>query len=270
MFRAHVAGVLRSLRSSATVVLALGLLPPWGCALAAIRVVPYAYPTIQVAIDNSASGDTVLIAPGTYSGDGNHDLDLGTRDLLVTSMAGAEQTIIDCQGRGRGFYVNGLRTQVVRIQNLTIVHGAAESEDGGAVYIEAAAAAITDCRLLQNSAGLGGGVCFKRSEGTVARCVIAGNEARWGAGIMGSLSVCAVSDCVITGNVAEVDGGGVISRLFWDGDALVLDCRSQGPDEPWTMSWRYELLEEGQSLRALERIRGGGRDQDNTWIFERR
>ena len=54
------------------------------------------------------------------------------------------------------------------------------------------------------------------------------------------------------------------------GDALVFNCRSQGSDESWIMSWRYELLEEGQRLRAVEQIRGGGRDQDNIWIFERR
>ena len=68
----------------------------------------------------------------------------------------------------------------------------------------------------------------------------------------------------------EVAGGRVLSRLLWEGDALVFDCRSQGSDESWIMSWRYELLEEGQRLRAVEQIRGGGRDQDNIWIFERR
>jgi hypothetical protein len=68
----------------------------------------------------------------------------------------------------------------------------------------------------------------------------------------------------------EVAGGRVLSRLLWEGDALVFDCRSQGSHESWIMSWRYELLEEVQRLRAVESIRGGGRDQDNIWIFERR
>lgn len=68
----------------------------------------------------------------------------------------------------------------------------------------------------------------------------------------------------------EVAGGGALSRIFWEGEALVFECRSQSPDESWTMSWRYELLEGGRRLRAVEQIRGGGRDQDNIWIFERR
>jgi hypothetical protein len=67
----------------------------------------------------------------------------------------------------------------------------------------------------------------------------------------------------------EVAGGGVVSRLLWHGDTLVFEARSQSSDESWTMSWRYELLEQGRCLRAVEQLRGSGRDQDNTWIFER-
>jgi hypothetical protein len=36
------------------------------------------------------------------------------------------------------------------------------------------------------------------------------------------------------------------------------------------MSWRYELLDGGRRLRAIEQLRGSGREQDNVWIFERR
>ena len=35
------------------------------------------------------------------------------------------------------------------------------------------------------------------------------------------------------------------------------------------MTWRYELLAGGHRLRATERIRGGGRDHDNVWEFDR-
>jgi hypothetical protein len=74
----------------------------------------------------------------------------------------------------------------------------------------------------------------------------------------------------ISADGTEVAGGGGVHRLFWEGDTLVFDSRFQTPPEPWTMSWRYELLEEGRRLRAVEQIRGSGRDQDNTWIFDRR
>jgi len=51
----------------------------------------------------------------------------------------------------------------------------------------------------------------------------------------------------------EVTGGGVLSRLLWEGDALVFNCRSRGSDESWIMSWRYELLEEASASEQLNR-----------------
>ena len=61
-----------------------------------------------------------------------------------------------------------------------------------------------------------------------------------------------------------------VSSLYWDGNALVFMDRTKGPDSELTMSWRYELLEGWRLLRAVEHIRGDGRDQDNVWVFERR
>ena len=58
--------------------------------------------------------------------------------------------------------------------------------------------------------------------------------------------------------------------LRWDGDVLVSTFDTQGPDGGVTISFRYELQEGGRRLRAAEQLRGGGRDQDNVWVFERR
>ena len=61
-----------------------------------------------------------------------------------------------------------------------------------------------------------------------------------------------------------------VSSLHWEGNALVFMDRTKGPDSELTMLWRYELLEGRRVLRAVEHIRGDGRDQDNVWVFERR
>ena len=45
--------------------------------------------------------------------------------------------------------------------------------------------------------------------------------------------------------------------------------RIQRPDGEMTISFRYELQDGGRRLRATEQVRGGGRDQDNLWVFER-
>lgn len=70
----------------------------------------------------------------------------------------------------------------------------------------------------------------------------------------------------VTGNQ---QGRATVSSLRWDGEALVFTGGISGPNVEMTISFRYELLEGGQRLRAVERIRGGGRDQDNIWVFER-
>jgi hypothetical protein len=59
-----------------------------------------------------------------------------------------------------------------------------------------------------------------------------------------------------------------LSSLRWDDEALLFRDRTTGPNEV-TMTWRYELIDDGQRLRAAEQIRGGGREQDNVWVFDR-
>ena len=59
------------------------------------------------------------------------------------------------------------------------------------------------------------------------------------------------------------------SRCYWEHDALVSEDHEGTPEAPVVMTWRYELDADGRRLRATERIRGGGRDQDNVWEFER-
>lgn len=61
-----------------------------------------------------------------------------------------------------------------------------------------------------------------------------------------------------------------VSSLRWENDALVFRDLEGGPDSQVTMSWRYELHDEGRRLIATEQITGSGRDQKNLWVFERR
>ena len=59
------------------------------------------------------------------------------------------------------------------------------------------------------------------------------------------------------------------SRCYWDEDTLVSEDRMGPEGAGMIMTWRYELLNDARRLRATERIRGAGRDQDNIWEFER-
>lgn len=56
------------------------------------------------------------------------------------------------------------------------------------------------------------------------------------------------------------------SSLRWEGDALVFTYA----DGDLKISFRYELMDAGRRLRAIEQLRASGRTQDNIWIFDRR
>jgi hypothetical protein len=59
------------------------------------------------------------------------------------------------------------------------------------------------------------------------------------------------------------------SCCYWEQDALISEDRMGAPEATVVMIWRYELTDGGRRLRATERMRGGGRDQDNVWEFTR-
>jgi hypothetical protein len=55
----------------------------------------------------------------------------------------------------------------------------------------------------------------------------------------------------------------------WDGDTLAFTDTVPTPNGEMTIAFRYELQDGGRRLQAAERLRGGGRDQDNVWVFDR-
>lgn len=55
----------------------------------------------------------------------------------------------------------------------------------------------------------------------------------------------------------------------WDGDVLAFTNTVPTPNGELTIAFRYELQASGNRLRAAERLRGAGREQDNVWVFDR-
>ena len=67
-------------------------------ARAETRLVQGQYPNIQAAIDACTDGDTVIVTPGAYAGDGNHDIGFQAKAITLRSQSGAENFTLDCQG----------------------------------------------------------------------------------------------------------------------------------------------------------------------------
>lgn len=130
--------------------------------------------TIQAGVDAAAPADTVLLAPGTYTGVGNRDVDFKGKAITITSQDGRAVTIVNCQGLGRGFIFNSGEVQTSVLSGLTIKNGTAY--EGGAVYAHIAKPTILDNIISYNTATKdGGGVFVYGAVTTTVPARIAGN-----------------------------------------------------------------------------------------------
>ena len=146
----------------------LGALVCWGGfaldATAANLLVPSEYLTIQAAIDASVDGDVVLVAPGEYTGEGNRDLDPGSREITILGEAGPDETLIDCESQGRGLWVHGGQTEAFQFVGFTVRNGAA-AQGAGFRVDQGSKVTVADCVF--DSCAAGGFTCF--GDGIVRR-----------------------------------------------------------------------------------------------------
>lgn len=208
-------------------------IPARPCSARVLHVLPDGsgrYPTIQAAADAAVPGDTILLESGTYTGAGNREIDFLGKDLLLTSAAGAEATLIDCEYEGRGFYLHSGEGRACVIQNVNITRGQASGvrlsgasptlkglivqygSPSGGISLTSSAAAIEDCLIQGNhSSSDGGGVLIGSGCDSVEirQCTLSGNSASWGGGLYmlcpGSILI---EDAYFNNNVASWTGGG--------------------------------------------------------------
>jgi len=190
-------------------------------ALASTWHVPSEAPTIQAGIDSAAVGDTVLVAPGTYTGPLNRDLDFGGTNIVLRGTGGPDSTIIDCEGQGRGFWFHNGEDSSSVVESLTIANG--YGDYGGGIRCGNSSPTVRDVVFSANSATSSGGGyysaawfgeepthCFSSLSGVTFTGNTAGS---YGGGVSctaggwGSSSTLALSDATFSGNVAPHGGG---------------------------------------------------------------
>ncbi len=192
------------------------------------------YASIHAGLSAASPGDTVLVAPGTYSGALNTNLDFAGKSLTLTSESGAGATAIDCQGGTRAFsFTSGEDTTSV-VSGFTILDGYEETS-GGAVYCYGSSPKLSECRFIGNAAGtagnggLGGAVYVEQSEIIVEDCLFRDNTADDGAGMFARNSISTVRNTRFVDNAATNGGGGL--RILYNGGTIV-GCTFAGNTAP--------------------------------------
>jgi len=193
--------------------------------------VPTDQPTIQAGIDASVDGDSVIVASGTFIGEGNSNISFRGKDIVVISQYGPWTTEIigDYQDPGFifvdnepptaeliGFSISNYRQGIIcknealpNIKWCFLEENAADS--GGGFYCENSSPTLENCRFINNS---GGGFYSKASNPEFLDCIFNENHAKFGGGLFAdSLSNVNIKDCSFSDNFA-LAGGAVASQQY--------------------------------------------------------
>lgn len=171
--------------------------------------VPQEYPTIQMAIDASINGSVVVVADGTYTGQGNRNLSFQGKAITVKSENGSNRCILDCEQRDLAFCFESNETVSSILEGFTIINGV--SGLGGGIYINDANPSIRDCIITYCRAdqGAGGGIYCANGEPIIRDCQITHNTADdgqsggSGGGIyLGMATSARIEHCIIANNFA--------------------------------------------------------------------
>ncbi len=184
------------------------------------------FATIQEAIDAAVDGESVVLADGTFTGDGNRDLDFKGKEITIHSQSGnAKYCIIDCQADAdhphRGFFFGSGETANSVLKNVTIRN--AWSTYGGGMRIDSANPTIQGVIFDGNGGGDGGAIILANASPVIEDCIFEDNEVTdAGGAIYANASYPQISGCVFKGNSAHWGGGALYNQ---HAGPNLIDCR---------------------------------------------
>lgn len=201
------------------------------------------YPTIQAAINAAADQDTVLLADGTYTGEGNRDLYFTGKELVVISQSGnPEDCIIDLEGgpgnTHRGFWFSAEEGPAAVISGLTITGAYLDQTSytlrysGAAIVCQSLSApTIINCIFRGNSTvganQQGGAIFCDEASPVISDCVFEGNTAVFGGAIgVSDISSPVITNCLFVGNEALHSGAGIFAHNQ-DAHVTISSCTFQ-------------------------------------------
>jgi len=207
--------------------------------------------TIQKGIDRAGDNSTIIVADGTYTGNGNINLDFDGKALHLKSENGPENCIIDCMGLGRAFHFHNMEDNNSVVEGFAVTGGFnADLYVGSAILCDDSSPVIINCRFTNNKADLHGGAVFcNYASPVIMNCTFRGNEsgsdggglycdfnsnlsiinctfenntaAYYGGGLYCRGSTAEITNCIFTKNEALHEGGGA---ACWGASASITNC----------------------------------------------
>ena len=174
--------------------------------------------TIKPAVSAAHSGDTIIVEPGTYTGDGVLDIVLAGKELTIQSTDPGDPevvaaTVIDCQtkdGLGHRFIEISPDTGTeLTVAGLKMINGTL-GYAGGIILCQGADLHLIDCTFSDNSVEWwGGAVHCEDSTVTIEGCTFARNSsaATHGGAVACQGSALSLTGCTFrrnTGNALEL------------------------------------------------------------------
>lgn len=186
------------------------------------------FTTIKAAVAAAQSGDIIVVAPGTYTGDGAVDIWLGDKTLTVRSSdpddpAVVANTIVDCRINDkfghRFFEIGPGKDANLTLAGLTIINSA-RSYSGGAVLCQEAVFKAVNCTFANNAVEWwGGAIYLEDSQATFEGCRFERNvstELRGGA-VSSRNSRVVFTDCLFKENTGN-------AMTCFDSNVAFTDC----------------------------------------------
>jgi len=224
--------------------------------VAKILNVPSEYASIQMAIDASVNGDTVLVEPGIYLEQINYkgkDIVVASLFLTTGQKEYINQTIIDGDSYGRPvvLFSQG-ESDKARLCGFTIQNGWVGSDEWGAgIHLGFGTKPTLENLIVKNnfsmSGGAGGINTYYASGNTIKNCEISNNYATgMGRGGIHSFACWGsiIENCVFDHNMR--------SALFlWRGSAKIINClfKDNGDSNPGYAT--VELYTEANNVEII-------------------
>jgi len=200
------------LRLPALVTVALILWSPAACA--AVLRVPADRPSVASALAAAASGDTVLVAPGTY-------LESVTLPSGVTLRGAdpAQPPVLDAGGSARVLTISQ-GSALTRLEAITLKNGQAGAGPGGGVRVVGGSLALHDVTIASCQAAFGGALSLENgahvtwSGGAVTGCAASfGGAAFADGGMLALTQVALASNSAQTGGALYAQGASPVSLV---------------------------------------------------------